>query len=265
MRPSSVGAALNSVGKSHEGPQLPQVAQAAPPRLPDRAPPRPDLCDQQDQPPVQGAPGLSPRPRAVVFDVGHVLYDWDPRYLYWQLIADPAELDWFLANVVTRDWHFQHDAGRPFADTSAELIAQFPAHADRIRAFADRWNETIPGPIPGMPELVADLDAGGVPLFAITNFSAEFWAQWQPTIPLFDRFAGIVVSGEERLTKPGPEIYALALRRFGLAPGEGVFIDDRADNVAAADRAGLIGHVFVDAPDTRAWLVAQGFAMATQA
>jgi 2-haloacid dehalogenase len=193
-------------------------------------------------------------PGAVVFDVGHVLYDWDPRYLYEKIIADPAELDWFLGHVVTRAWHFQHDAGRRFADTSAELIAQYPDQADRIRAFADRWNETLPGPVPGMPGLVADLDAAGVPLFAITNYGAEFWAKWRPTIPLFDRFAGIVVSGEEGIMKPAPEIYALALARFGLAPGDGAFIDDRADNVAAADAAGLIGHVFVDAADTRAWL-----------
>ncbi len=91
-------------------------------------------------------------------------------------------------------------------------------------------------------------------LFAITNYGAEFWAKWRPTIPLFDRFAGIVVSGEEGMMKPAPEIYALALDRFGLGPGDGAFIDDRADNVAAADQAGLIGHVFVDAADTRAWL-----------
>ncbi len=194
------------------------------------------------------------QPRAVVFDVGHVLYDWDPRYLYEKIIADPVELDWFLANVVTREWHFQHDAGRLFAETSAELIARFPDQADRIRAFADRWNETLPGPIAGMPELVADLDAAGVPLFAITNYSAEFWARWRPTVRLIDRFAGIVVSGEERCVKPAPEIYACALRRFGLAPGDGAFLDDRADNVTAAEAAGLIGHVFVDAADTRIWL-----------
>ena len=198
------------------------------------------------------------RPAAVVFDVGHVLFDWDPRYLYEKIIADRDELDWFLANVVTRQWHFQHDAGRPFAETSAELIARFPDQADRIRAFATRWNETLPGPIPGMPELVADLVAMRVPLFAITNYSGEFWAKWRPTIPLFDAFAGIVVSGDEKLMKPDPAIYALALARFDFAPGEGAFIDDRADNVAAADAAGLIGHVFVDAADTRAWLTDVG-------
>ncbi|MBV8972237.1 MAG: HAD-IA family hydrolase [Sphingomonadaceae bacterium] len=194
------------------------------------------------------------RPSAVVFDVGHVLYDWDPRYLYEKIIADARELDWFLANVVTREWHFQHDAGRRFADTSAELIARFPDQAARILAFADRWTETLPGPMPGMPALVGDLDAAGVPLFALTNYSAEFWAKWRPTVPLFDRFAGIVVSGEERVIKPDPAIFALALDRFGLGRGEAAFLDDRADNVAAANAAGMVGRVFGGAADARAWL-----------
>ena len=223
----------------------------------DRAPPRPDLCDQQDQPPLQGAPGLIRPPitaRAVVWDVGHVLYDWDPRYLYQKLIADPRELDWFLGHVVTKVWHFQSDAGRPIAAMIAELTARFPHYADLIAAYWPRWLETIPGPMPGMLDLVADLDAAQVPQFAITNFGAEFWAMFRPTAPVFDRFRDIVVSGVEKLTKPGPEIYALALARFGLGAHEGVFIDDRADNIVGADAAGLVGHIFVDAADTRAWL-----------
>ena len=105
-----------------------------------------------------------------------------------------------------------------------------------------------------MLDLVADLDAAGISLFAITNFSAEFWAMFRPIAPVFDRFRDIVVSGEERLTKPGSAIFALALTRFGLAPGEGVFIDDRPENIAAGNAAGFAGHVFINAADTRAWL-----------
>jgi len=194
------------------------------------------------------------KPSAVVFDVGHVLYDWDPRYLYAKLIADPARLDWFLANVVTREWHFQHDAGRPFAETSAALIAQFPDCAELIAAYGPRWLETIPGSIPGMIELVEDLDAAGVPLYAITNFSAEFWPRFVRTAPVFARFRDVVVSGDERLTKPDPRIYALAMRRFGLATGEAVFIDDRPENVEGGAAAGLVGHVFIDAATARTFL-----------
>ena len=187
-------------------------------------------------------------PQAVVFDVGHVLYDWDPRYLYARLIPDQSRLDWFLENVVTRAWHFQHDAGRPCAETTAELIAAYPGERPLIEAYGPRWLETIPGPIPGTLELVARLSQRGVPLYAITNFSHEFWQRFRPTAPIFDLFADIIVSGTERLVKPDPAIFALARRRFGLGPGTALFIDDNAANVAAAIDGGWHAHHFHDAP-----------------
>lgn len=197
-------------------------------------------------------------PRAVVFDVGQVLYQWDPRHLYARLIPDPDQLDWFLDNVVTRAWHFQHDAGRPFAETSAELVARYPEWRDQILAWGPRWLETIPGPVDGMPGLVAELAAAGVPLYGITNFSAEFWARFRPTAALFDGFVDIIVSGEERLMKPDAAIYALARQRFGLGDGAALFVDDQPANVAAAEAAGWLGHRFVSAEDLRAELSALG-------
>jgi len=196
--------------------------------------------------------------KAVVFDVGNVLFDWDIRALYAPLIADPARLDWFCTNVITPEWHFQHDAGRPFAETSAELIARFPGEADLIALFGARFAETITGPVPGMIPLVEQLAAAGVPLFAITNFSAEFWPGFRATAPVFDHFTDIVVSGAERLVKPDPAIYALALARFGLAPGTALFVDDRADNVEAAAANGFIGHHFDGAEGLAARLHALG-------
>lgn len=186
-------------------------------------------------------------PRAVVFDVGHVLYDWDIGALYAKIIPDRSEREWFLSHVVTREWHFQHDAGRPFAETSAELIAAFPGEADRILAYGPRWLETIPGPVPGVHALVEALDQADVPLYAITNFSAEFWAMFRPTAPIFDRFRDVIVSGEEKLVKPDPAIFALARARFGLSDGEALFIDDNAANVAAAEAAGWHAHRFASA------------------
>lgn len=203
------------------------------------------------------------QPKAVVFDVGHVLYDWDPRFLYEKLIADPDRLDWFLENVVTRDWHFQHDAGRPYTETSAELVALYPEERELIEAYGPRWLETIPAPVPGTHALVEELDRAGVPLFAVTNFSAEFWAMFRPTAPLFDRFVDIIVSGVERLIKPDPAIYALARQRFGLGPGEALFIDDNEANVAAAIDAGWLAHHFTDAPSARAALRQAGFSIAS--
>ncbi len=194
-------------------------------------------------------------PRVAVFDVGNVLYGWDIRNLYAKLIADPERLDWFVTHVVTPEWHFQHDAGRPHAETVAELTAQFPDEAELIAAYVPRWLETISGPIPGMLDLVTELDAAGVPLYGITNFSAEFWAMFRPTAPIFDRFRDIVVSGEERLTKPDPAIYHLARARFGLRSGEGLFIDDRAENVEAAKASGFAAVQLTDVATLRADLV----------
>lgn len=188
-----------------------------------------------------------------------MLVGWDRRLLYEKLIDEPGELDAFLADVVSAEWHFQHDAGLTFAETSAELIARYPEHEALIAAYGPRFLETIPGPIAGMPELLAELDATGVPLFAITNFSAEFWPPFAERYAgMIDRFRAVVVSGEERLTKPDPAIYALALKRFGLGPGEGMFIDDRPENVAGAEAAGLVGHLFQDAATLRQMLVGHG-------
>jgi 2-haloacid dehalogenase len=196
-----------------------------------------------------------PQIKSVVFDVGRVLVQWDLRHLFAKLIADPAELDWFLANVVTTEWHFQHDAGRPLAEMVPELQAQFPAYAAHIDAYSRRFNETIPGPVPGSFEIVEELAARGVPLFAITNFGSEFWAMFHPAQPIFDHFRDIVVSGDERLVKPDAAIYQLALRRFGLGDGDAIFIDDSLPNVIAAEENGFVGHHFTDANELRAELV----------
>ncbi|MBO9695643.1 MAG: HAD family phosphatase [Sphingopyxis sp.] len=197
--------------------------------------------------------------QSVIFDVGRVLFDWDLRYLFAKLIDDTDELEWFVINVVTPGWHFQHDAGRPLAEMVPERKAAFPDHAPLIDAYATRFNETIPGPMPGSLELVERLDAAGVPLFAITNFGHEFWEAFRPTQPVFDRFRDIIVSGTERLMKPDPAIYALAIERFGIDPAGAIFIDDNAANVAGAESAGIAGHQFVDAPRLEAELTARGY------
>lgn len=195
---------------------------------------------------------------AVVFDVGRVLYQWQLRTLFEKLIDDPGELDWFLAHVVTEEWHFQHDAGRPLAEMVPERQAQFPGHAVLIAAYADRFNETIPGPVPGSLELVARLDQAGVPLYAITNFGAELWDMFRPTAPVFDRFRDIVVSGREKLAKPDPAIFTLAEQRFGHARHAMLFIDDNAANIAAAAQLGWQVHHFHDAARLEADLITRG-------
>lgn len=185
--------------------------------------------------------------RCVIFDVGRVLFEWDLRHLFGKLIADADQSEWFVKNIVTPEWHFQSDAGRPLAEMVAERQREYPEHAALIDIYAARFNETIPGPVPGSLELVEQLDAAGVPLFAITNFGHEFWHGFRPTQPIFDRFQDIIVSGTEKLTKPDPAIYRLAIERFGIDPAGALFIDDVAANIAGAESVGIAGHHFRNA------------------
>lgn len=193
----------------------------------------------------------SPRVDAVVFDVGRVIVQWELRALFEKLIDDKQELDWFLANVVTEEWHFQHDAGRPLAEMVPERQALFPDHSHLIDAYAKRFLETVPGPVAGTADVIVDLAAREVPLFAITNFGSEFWQMFLPTQPVLANFRDIVVSGDEKLVKPDRAIFDHAAVRFGFAPHEMLFIDDNAANIASAAALGWQVHHFADASTLR--------------
>ncbi|QKG72369.1 HAD family hydrolase [Erythrobacter mangrovi] len=195
---------------------------------------------------------------AVVFDVGRVLYQWELAYLFRQIVDDPVRLEKVISEVVTEEWHFQHDAGRPLAEMVPERIALFPDFEAEIHAYATRFNDTIPGPVPGSHALVDRLDAAGVPLFAITNFGADLWAGFRPTAPLLDVFHDIVVSGEERLAKPDPAIFALAEQRFGHPAATMLFVDDNAANIATARACGWQVHHFTEAARLETDLVERG-------
>ncbi len=195
-------------------------------------------------------------PSAVVFDIGRVIIRWDLRYLYEKLIDDPAELDWFVSNVVTEGWHHQQDEGRPLADMVPERIVQYPDHADLILAYATRFPETYPENIPGTLDIIARLNARGVPLFGLSNFGADFWDEFIESQPVFEHFRDIVVSGHEKVAKPDAAIYAIAEERFGLPPAHLLFIDDKAENIAAATARGWRGHVFTGAEALEAELTA---------
>ncbi|WP_369026794.1 HAD family hydrolase [Qipengyuania sp. RANM35] len=196
--------------------------------------------------------------QAVVFDVGKVLYQWDLSLLMRKVESDPERLRELVEEVVTVDWHSQHDAGVPLAEMVPARIAEYPHHAEALRAYATRFNETIPGPVPGSHDLVSRLDARGVPIFGITNFGAEFWAEFRPTAPVFDVFRDIVVSGEEKLAKPDPAIFKLAERRFGHPANAMLFIDDSLANVESAKACGWQVHHFADAQTLEADLGTRG-------
>ncbi len=201
---------------------------------------------------------MSDQPTTAVFDVGRVIVQWDMRLLFAKLINDAEELDWFLANVVTEAWHMEHDSGRPIADMVGERIKQFPDYAELIEAYQHRFLETIPARVPGTVKLIERLHARGVPLFAITNFGTDFWAEYRPTEPVFDLFRDIVVSGHERLIKPDPEIFQLSEKRFNKPASSMIFIDDNAANITAANALGWHTHHFTDAAQLEADLIARG-------
>jgi 2-haloacid dehalogenase len=196
--------------------------------------------------------------QAVVFDVGRVLFQWQLRALFSKLIADRQELAWFLDNVVTEQWHFQHDRGRPLAEMLPERIAEFPAYEAHIRAYAERFNETVPGPVDGTHAIVERLHARGVPLFCLTNFGDELWARFRPTQPIFDLFADVIVSGTEKVAKPDPAIYAITEARSGFAGGQVFFADDNPDNIVAARACGWQAHMFTDAARLEVALIEAG-------
>jgi 2-haloacid dehalogenase len=199
------------------------------------------------------------RPTAVVFDVGNVLYGWDPDSFLVRQIADDEARMRYIEDVDLWAWHDTLDGGRPFAEAAAELSEEYPDYAHLISAWGDRFGETISDPVPGVHAIVEELDACGVQLFAITNFSADFWAPFRAKEDaFFRRFRDIVVSGEEKLLKPDPAIYYLALERFGLRPADALFIDDRLVNVEGARAVGMDAHLFTGAEDLRARLEAEG-------
>ena len=195
--------------------------------------------------------------KAVVFDLGGVLIDWDPRHLYRKLLADEAAVEEFLATVCTPKWNAELDRGRPFAEGVAELVERHPEHAANIAAYHERWPEMVAGDIPGTVEVLAELRAAGVPLYALTNWSGETFAITRGRFEFLEWFDGLLVSGEERVTKPDPAIFRLLLDRFGLDPAATVFVDDAEANVAAARRLGIDAIRFSGPDDLRRELVAR--------
>jgi 2-haloacid dehalogenase len=196
--------------------------------------------------------------KAVVFDLGGVLIDWDPRYLYRKLLADEAAVEEFLATVTTLEWNAEQDRGRSFAEGVAELVERHPAHAAAIAAYHERWPEMLGGDIPGTVELLAELRAAGVPLFALTNWSAETFVYARERFEFLGWFDGVVVSGEERLVKPDPRLFRRLLDRFGLAPEATLFVDDSPANVTAARRLGMDAVRFTDPERLRRDLAGRG-------
>jgi len=201
----------------------------------------------------------SSRPSIVVFDIGGVLLDWDPRYLYRKIFDDPERMEWFLSEVCTPAWNLEQDRGRPWAKAVAERIALYPDHADAIRAFDERWVETVSQPIMSNVALLEKLRGKGVPTYAITNFSAEKYDVAREVFPFLNGFDGMIVSGVEHLLKPDPAIYQLLLDRYHLKAADCLFIDDVVKNANAARAIGMHAHHYVSSENLAQELRQQGF------
>ena len=191
---------------------------------------------------MESADRIDGKRRIVVFDLGGVLLQWNPRFLYRKLFPnDEQAMEDFLATVCTREWNERQDAGRPFAAAIGELVAAHAGKAHLIEAFRTRFDEMIPGAIDGSVEILQELSRAGVPLYALTNFSAETFPAQRERFAFLSAFDGIVVSGEEGVIKPDPRIFRILLERYAIAPVQAVFIDDNAANAAAATALGMHG------------------------
>ena len=177
----------------------------------------------------------------IIFDYGGVLLDWNPHYLYDPYFGDKDKAEWFLTNICTYEWNAQHDNGKPIAEGTAELIAQYPKWEKEIRMYYDCFMKMMGGQIPGMMEFVKDLKAKGYHVFGLSNWSSETFALVRHVYPVLDLMEDMVISGIERVMKPDHRIFELALNRFGAKAGETVFIDDNPANVKAANEVGVNG------------------------
>ena len=176
---------------------------------------------------------------AVVFDIGGVLLDWNPRHLYRRLIADEAEMERFLGEVCTLEWHAAHDRGVPMAESCAALAATHPEYADLITAWAERSEEMIAGPIQGSVRILDGLLQKGVRCYALTNMERETYPLRLRRFPFMGWFAGTVVSSNEGVAKPDPEIFRRLLERFELVPERTIMIDDSPPNIDTAASLGM--------------------------
>jgi 2-haloacid dehalogenase len=203
---------------------------------------------------------------AVIFDIGGVLLDWNPRYLYRKIfLGDEARVEDFLNRVCTLDWNLSIDAGKPYSEAIAERIALFPDQAEAIRAYYERWEEMLGEPLTGMVQLLQSIADAGYPLYALTNFALEKFTYTRVRYPFLDLFQEIVVSSVIKLAKPDPRIFTYLLNRIKRQAGDCIFIDDNEANIQSARRLGFRSIPFQSAVQLQADLAREGITLAVPA
>jgi 2-haloacid dehalogenase len=194
----------------------------------------------------------------VIFDLGGVLINWEPRYVYRNVFDSQEKLDWFFENVCTLDWNEQQDAGYPIAKAVEEKVAEFPEWEKEIRIYYDRWTEMLRGPIDGTVEVFRQLKANpDLKFYALTNWSAELFPIALERYDFLHWFDGRVVSGEEMTRKPFADIYLKLLDRYTVDAAEAIFIDDNFRNIKAAEELGIPSIHFQSPEQLRESLIRQ--------
>jgi 2-haloacid dehalogenase len=190
-------------------------------------------------------PGIS---RSIaVFDLGGVLIDWNPRYMYRKLFrGNEADMEHFLAAVCTQSWNEQQDAGRTFAEGCAILKKTHPEHSELIDAWFPRYEEMFGGAIDGSVAILSELRARKVPLYALSNWSTETFPVALQLFNFLHWFQGVLLSGEVKLLKPDRRLFQILLKRYTIDPRRVVYVDDHARNVEAARKLGMHGIHFTD-------------------
>lgn len=195
----------------------------------------------------------------VIFDLGGVLIDWNPRYVYRTIFKTEEEIDWFFANIVTHDWNENQDAGYPLARATEELIAKHPEWEKEIRAYYGRWEEMLGGPIPETVEIFKRLKQNpDLKFYALTNWSAETFPIALERFDFLHWFDGRLVSGEEKTRKPFPDFYRKLFDKYSIHPSSAIFIDDNLRNVNAGEHLGIKSILFTEAADLKLKLTEAG-------
>ena len=177
---------------------------------------------------------------AIVFDLGGVLIDWNPSYVFDQLFDDEEKKKYFFENVCTPDWNEEQDAGRSLKEATETLVAQHPDWKEYIEAYYSRWPEMLGGPIEETVEILRALkDKNEYKIYALTNWSGELFPIALGMYDFLHWFDGRLVSGDEKMRKPFPEFYQLMMDRFDLVPQQTLFIDDNLRNIKAAEAFGI--------------------------
>ena len=195
----------------------------------------------------------------IIWDLGGVLIDWNPSYLFEKLIKDESQRKFFLENICTPDWNEEQDGGRTIKEATETLSAEHPEWKEMIEAYYGRWTEMLGGAIKETVDVFEDLkNSDSFKFYALTNWSAELFPIALERYHFLHWFDGRVVSGEEKMRKPFPQFYQLLLDRFNLQPEECLFIDDNLRNVKAAVTAGIPSIQFTSASKLRKDLEERG-------